>query len=178
VKVAYGSEGSEKISVKVVPQYSGTPGGTVTVKANGATLAVIRLKSGTGSYTLSAKRLAAGAYSLAATYSGNADFGYSASGKRSLTVASPPPPPAACYPLSSKGTCYRPGEYCPTADHGQTGIAADGEAIICEDNNGWRWEPLANARSQRALGSVCGTALVDQCPSNRLVVPRPPGTLW
>ncbi len=139
--VTYGSEGSEKISVKVAPRYTGTPGGTVTVKADGATLAVIRLKSGTGSYTLSAKRLAAGSYSLAATYSGNADFGPSASGKRSLTVASPPPPPAACYPLSSKGTCYEPGEYCSDADHGLTGIAGDGEAIICENNDGWRWEP-------------------------------------
>jgi hypothetical protein len=27
------------------------------------------------------------------------------------------------------------------ADHGTTGIAGDGERIICEDNNGWRWEP-------------------------------------
>jgi Bacterial Ig-like domain (group 3) len=140
--VTYGSEGSEKISVKVTPRYAGTPGGTVTVKANGTTLAVIRLKSGRGSYTLSANRLAAGDYSLAATYSGNADFRSSASGKRSLTVASPPPPPAACYPLSSKGTCYEPGEYCSDADHGLTGIAGDGEAIICADNDGWRWEPL------------------------------------
>jgi hypothetical protein len=142
VNVTYGSEGSEKISVKVAPRYTGTPGGTVTVKANGATLAVIRLKSGRGSYTLSAKRLAVGGYSLAATYSGNADFGPSASGTRSLTVASPPAPPAACYPLSSRGTCYEPGEYCPDADHGLTGIAGDGEAIICENNDGWRWEPL------------------------------------
>jgi hypothetical protein len=148
VKVTYGSEGSEKISVKVAPRYTGTPGGTVTVKANGATLAVIRLKSGMGSYTLSAKRLAVGAYSLAATYSGNADFGRSASGKRSLTVASPPPPPPACYPLDSEGNCYEPGEYCPDADHGLTGIAGDGEAIICEDNDGWRWEPLTNGTNQ------------------------------
>ena len=142
VKVTYGSERSEKISVKVTPQYTGAPGGTVTVKANGATLAVIRLKSGTGSYTLSPKRLAAGAYSLAATYSGNAEFGHSASGKRSLTVASPPPPPPACYPRSSAGNCYEPGEYCPTADHGLSGIAGDGKAILCEDNDGWRWEPV------------------------------------
>jgi hypothetical protein len=142
VKVTYGSEGSEKISVKVAPQYTGTPGGTVTIKANGATLAVIRLKSGMGSYTLSANRLAAGAYSLAATYSGNAEFGRSASGKKSLTVASPPPPPPACYPLDSEGNCYEPGEYCPDADHGLSGIAGDGEAIVCEDNDGWRWEPV------------------------------------
>jgi hypothetical protein len=145
-QVTYGSEGSAKISVKVAPRYAGTPGGTVTVTANGGTLAVIRLKSGMGSYTLSADRLAAGAYSLAATYSGNAEFGRSASGKRSLTVATPtppPPPPPACYPLDSEGNCYEPGEYCPDADHGLSGIAGDGEAIVCEDNDGWRWEPVS-----------------------------------
>ena len=159
VKVIYGKEGSEKISVKVAPQYAGTPGGTVTVKANGATLAVIRLESGMGTYTLPPKRLAAGTYSLAATYSGNADFGRSASGQRSLTVASPPPPPppppsAACYPLDSEGNCYEPGEYCPDADHGLSGIAGDGEAIICENNDGWRWEPVGDSAQVKAPGSL------------------------
>jgi Bacterial Ig-like domain (group 3) len=159
-KVTYGREGSEKISVKVAPQYAGTPGGTVTVKANGATLAVIRLESGMGSYTLPPKRLAAGTYSLSATYSGNADFGRSASGQRSLTVASPPPPPpppppsAACYPLDSEGNCYEPGEYCPDADHGLSGIAGDGEAIICENNDGWRWEPVGDSAEIKVPGSL------------------------
>jgi hypothetical protein len=22
------------------------------------------------------------------------------------------------------------------------GVAGDGEKIVCEDNNGWRWEPV------------------------------------
>jgi hypothetical protein len=140
-KVTYGSEGAEKISVRVAPQYAGTPGGTVTISANGTTLAVIKLKSGKGSFTLSAKRLAAGSYKLVARYAGNANFGSATSAKKSLTVASPPPPQPACYPLSNSGTCYEPGEFCRTADHGKTGIAGDGERIICEDNNGWRWEP-------------------------------------
>jgi hypothetical protein len=48
VKVQYGSERSEKVSVKIAPQYAGTPGGTVTVKADGAKLAVISLRSGKG----------------------------------------------------------------------------------------------------------------------------------
>jgi hypothetical protein len=38
-----------------------------------------------------------------------------------------------------------PGELeariCPHADAGMSGIAGNGEAIICEDNNGLRWEP-------------------------------------
>lgn len=51
------------------------------------------------------------------------------------------PAPAGCYPLTSSGHCYQAGEYCPTADRGMTGVAANGERIVCEDNNGWRWEP-------------------------------------
>jgi hypothetical protein len=62
--------------------------------------------------------------------------------------ASPKPSSAApsaartgCYPLSNEGTCYEPGEYCRDDDHGMTGVAGDGEKIVCEDNDGWRWEP-------------------------------------
>jgi hypothetical protein len=53
----------------------------------------------------------------------------------------PPPRPRGCYPKTSSGNCYEPGEYCPAADHGMTGVAGNGESIICENNNGWRWEP-------------------------------------
>jgi hypothetical protein len=57
---------------------------------------------------------------------------------------SPAPPtsaPTGCYPTASSGNCYRAGELCPTADHGQSGVATNGAAITCEDNDGWRWEP-------------------------------------
>jgi len=59
------------------------------------------------------------------------------------TTAPPPAStaPASCYPISDEGTCYEPGEYCRDDDHGASGVAGDGEAIICEDNDGWRWEP-------------------------------------
>ena len=56
-------------------------------------------------------------------------------------LPSPAPAPTDCHPLTSSGNCYEPGEFCSTADHGVTGVAGDGEAIICEDNGGWRWEP-------------------------------------
>ena len=62
--------------------------------------------------------------------------------------ASPPPPatsapqPAGCYPRASSGNCYQPGEFCPHADAGMTGVAGDGEKIICTDNDGLRWEPI------------------------------------
>lgn len=62
---------------------------------------------------------------------------------QSAQSAAPPAAaaPAGCYPLSNAGNCYEPGEYCRNADHGVSGMAGDGEAITCEDNNGWRWEP-------------------------------------
>lgn len=46
----------------------------------------------------------------------------------------------SCYPLTNGGNCYQPGEYCRASDHGASGIDANGDAIKCEDNNGWRWE--------------------------------------
>jgi hypothetical protein len=52
-----------------------------------------------------------------------------------------PTTPSGCYPLTNAGNCYEPGEYCRASDHGASGIAGDGERIICADNNGWRWEP-------------------------------------
>lgn len=58
------------------------------------------------------------------------------------------PPPhtstaaASCHPLTNSGNCYEPGEYCRNADHGVVGLAGDGKTIKCEDNNGWRWEPI------------------------------------
>jgi hypothetical protein len=62
-------------------------------------------------------------------------------------TGSPPPPPppatqAACFPLSNENTCYEPGEFCRDDDHGTRGVAGDGESILCEDNDGWRWEPV------------------------------------
>jgi hypothetical protein len=56
-----------------------------------------------------------------------------------------PPPPAtqaACFPLSNENTCYEPGEFCRDDDHGTRGVAGDGKSILCEDNDGWRWEPV------------------------------------
>jgi len=63
------------------------------------------------------------------------------------TTAAPPvqrtsAPVSSCYPLTNGGNCYEPGEFCRKSDHGATGIAGNGERIVCRDNNGWRWEPL------------------------------------
>jgi hypothetical protein len=66
------------------------------------------------------------------------------------TQAAPPPPPpttqaeapAGCTPKTDAGNCYQPGEFCRDSDHGVTGVAGDGKSIECEDNDGWRWEPV------------------------------------
>jgi hypothetical protein len=50
------------------------------------------------------------------------------------------PAPVSCHPTTSGGNCYRAGELCPAKDHGRSGVAGNGEAITCENNNGWRWE--------------------------------------
>ena len=49
--------------------------------------------------------------------------------------------PTSCHPLTNGGNCYEPGEFCRQSDAGTSGVAGDGEAITCEDNNGLRWEP-------------------------------------
>ncbi len=57
------------------------------------------------------------------------------------TSTTPVPQSTSCYPLTNGGNCYKAGEYCRIIDHNTTGVASNGTAIICTDNNGWRWEP-------------------------------------
>jgi hypothetical protein len=85
--VTYGHEQSERLSVRVAPQFSGTPGGRVTVRAGHTVVCVITLAAGAGSCTLTAKKLTPGRYRLAASYAGSSGFGASASAARTLVVA-------------------------------------------------------------------------------------------
>jgi hypothetical protein len=68
--VAYGQENGEKLTVKVTSPLGGIPSGTVTIKVSSTVVCTIPLVKGTGSCTLSAKRLAKGTYSLTAAYGG------------------------------------------------------------------------------------------------------------
>ncbi len=86
-RVSVGGEGSEHVSVSVSGEFGLTPGGSVTVRANGAKVCVIGLARGRGSCTLAAERLNAGHYHLTASYGGSSDFGNSGSPSGSLTVA-------------------------------------------------------------------------------------------
>jgi hypothetical protein len=59
------------------------------------------------------------------------------------TAPAPPLSPSTCQPVSNGGNCYRPGEFCRNRDHGVTGATADGQNIVCTNNDGWRWEPAS-----------------------------------
>jgi hypothetical protein len=53
-----------------------------------------------------------------------------------------PPAPAGCHPTTPSGNCYEPGEFCPEADAGMTGVAGDGERITCVLESGrYHWHP-------------------------------------
>jgi hypothetical protein len=83
----YGSEQAERLTVRVVPKFSGVAAGTVTVRAGSVVVCVIRLASGAGSCALTAGRLAPGSYHLVAGYQGSTDFTASASPQQPLTVS-------------------------------------------------------------------------------------------
>jgi Bacterial Ig-like domain (group 3) len=85
--LTYGHEQAERLSVRVAPQFAGTPSGRVTVSAGGTVVCVITLASGAGSCTLTAKKLAPGRYRLSASYPGSASFAASASAARTLVVS-------------------------------------------------------------------------------------------
>jgi hypothetical protein len=85
-RVREGHEQAEKLTVKVIAQYAGTPGGTVTITAGRVRICVITLKLTTGSCRLGARTLHVGTYQVLAAYGGNPDFKASASPKKPLTV--------------------------------------------------------------------------------------------
>jgi hypothetical protein len=101
---------------------------------------------------------------------------------------------AGCHPLSNEGTCYQPGEFCRATDHGMSGVGLDGEAIICEDNNGWRWEPQAGSATPSGTATTASTptgastgTVTSATPSATTSVPigapvtgggTGPGTSW
>lgn len=88
--IRFGHEQGEKISVKVIPQTGGIPGGTVTVRASTgartATACVITLAGGKGTCRLAARALTQGRHQLTAVYRGSQTYAGSAAGGKTLTV--------------------------------------------------------------------------------------------
>ena len=85
-RVTYGHEQDERLSVKVSPEFRGTPSGSIRVKMGATTLCEITLSSGKGSCTLAPTKLGAGTYHLGATYEGSSDFRGSLSALETLTI--------------------------------------------------------------------------------------------
>jgi hypothetical protein len=77
--VARGSEQAEKFTATVAPATSGTPTGTVEVKAGSVGLCPITLVNGTGSCFLTPSQLRRGSYLITATYNGDATYAVSTS---------------------------------------------------------------------------------------------------
>jgi hypothetical protein len=86
-RVTYGNEQAEHLAVTVTAQYGRTPGGQVTVKAGTKTVCVIILAAASGSGTLPATVVPAGATQLTASYTGSADIATSTSAEKALTVS-------------------------------------------------------------------------------------------
>ena len=86
-RVTYGHEQSERLTVTVAPRYAGTPSGTVAIKSGRTLVCAIRLSSGRGACTLTARQLKAATYHLIASWPGNPDFNASASAPKTLTIA-------------------------------------------------------------------------------------------
>ena len=84
--VTFGQEQAGQISVTVTAPADGTPGGKVTITADKTAVCVITLHSGTGSCTLTAKKLRPGSYALTASYHGGRGYAKSASAPATLTV--------------------------------------------------------------------------------------------
>jgi len=84
-KVAYGAEGTQKITV-TVQATTPTPAGKVTVTANGKAVCTITLKNGTGSCRLTARQLKPGTYKAVAAYRGGALYRASSSAGKTFRV--------------------------------------------------------------------------------------------
>jgi hypothetical protein len=85
-QLTYGHEQAARVTVRVAARTGGTPTGTVTVLSGGTTVCVIKLSAGAGSCAPAARKLAPGAHSLVATYSGDKSHSGSSSATRKFTV--------------------------------------------------------------------------------------------
>ncbi len=89
--IHFGNENHLIVTVTVSPQYSGTPGGTVAMKAGKITLCAgaVLSKGKVKCSPRTGTTLPAGTYSLVAVYSGNGAYTASTSSARTLKVVKP-----------------------------------------------------------------------------------------
>jgi hypothetical protein len=84
--VTYGNEASLNFTATVSPEFTGTPGGTVTVKAGSTVLCSMTLPTTQCSTTDDPLNASGTQYAIAATYSGDTNFTGSTSSTKNLTV--------------------------------------------------------------------------------------------
>ena len=89
--LSFGREHSGVFSVRILPRYSGTPGGEVAIFARAAgrrplRVCQIRLRQGRGSCRPAARALGRGRYLITARYRGSGNFTASASARLSLLI--------------------------------------------------------------------------------------------
>lgn len=63
----------------------------------------------------------------------------------SAPAATTPTEPAAtdptCHPSDDNGNCYEPGDMCTMSEQGESGVAGNGDVIMCVRSVGtWRWQ--------------------------------------
>jgi hypothetical protein len=85
--ITYGHENAGRLTVSVSRDGSVYPTGKITIKAGRTTLCTITLSKGTGSCTLSSRKLSPGTYHLTAAYPGNSNYLPSNTPAKTLKVA-------------------------------------------------------------------------------------------
>jgi len=80
--------------------------------------------------------------------------------------------PGSCHPLTNGGKCYEPGEFCRVSDQGVTGLAGDGETIVCENDNGLRWVPVSGP-APAGSSAPSGKPTSSPKPTPRPTTPPP-----
>jgi hypothetical protein len=89
-RVSFGQQQNEKLTAHVAPVNAGAPAGTVKIMAGDATVCPDQpLAGSTVTCTLAAGQLPVGSHPLTAVYSGDPNFGGTASAPVTLTVTSP-----------------------------------------------------------------------------------------
>ena len=53
----------------------------------------------------------------------------------------------AVHALPAAAVTYTAGESCPLSLHGQTTQDANGNTLVCEDKNGWKWVATSSSAS-------------------------------
>jgi hypothetical protein len=137
VATSYSPNGNKRIGNRVIIQRQRPNGSWKTIHSGHTT--------NRRGYVWTYKHAAPATYRAVSANTVSTFLGRSKAVRPKVAPSKPKPvqsPSQSCYPLTNGGNCYEPGEFCRTSDHGASGLAGNGEAIECRDNNGWSWDPV------------------------------------